>query len=52
MQRNNLFDRDDIGIEVDKQMQFGLSNMKEREIMQKVVFTDGLLNQLKLYIQI
>ena len=40
MRRNNLFDGDDIGIEVDNQMQFGLSDMKDREIMQKVAFTD------------
>jgi hypothetical protein len=33
--------------DLDNQMQMGLTDMRQREIMQKVAFTDELLNQLK-----
>ena len=33
--------------DLDNQMQMGPTDMRQREIMQKVAFTDELLNQLK-----
>ena len=35
--------------ELDNQMKMGLNDMRQREIIQKVAFTNGLLNQLKLF---
>ena len=49
MRKNNIFDEDDIDANLDNQMRMGLGDRMQREIMQKVAFTDGLLNQLKTF---
>ena len=47
MRKNKAFEDDDFNTDLDNQMNISLSNAREREIMQKVAFTDGLLNQIK-----
>ena len=47
MRTNNVFEANYMDTDFDNQMQMGLTNIRQREIMQKVAFTDELLNQLK-----
>ena len=47
MRTNNVFEANYMDTDFDNQMQIGLTNIRQRKIMQKVAFTDELLNQLK-----
>ena len=49
MQKNNVFEVDDMDTNLDNQIQMGLTDTRQREIMQKVASTDELLNQLNIF---